>query len=110
MLTPDRRYLIVGGRLWRATNPSLPERRRRTLTEQLMAARRAVQRALRADDVNALTTARRAVDRAKVALGERGPVWWKDGADDFHRRLVRNTPYARWYARASARSGARQTG
>ena len=32
------------------------------------------------------------------ALGERGPVWWSDGAPDFNRRMVKNTPYAGWYA------------
>ena len=31
-----------------------------------------------------------------VVLGERGPVWWTDGAPDFNRKLARNTPYARW--------------
>jgi hypothetical protein len=36
------------------------------------------------------------VHAAKVALGERGPVWWADGAPDLNRRLVRNTPYADW--------------
>ena len=33
----------------------------------------------------------------EVALGERGPVWWDDGAPDFNRRMVANSPYARWY-------------
>jgi hypothetical protein len=42
--------------------------------------------------------ARAAVDAAKVGLGERGPVWWTDGEPDFNRRLVKNTPYAVWYA------------
>ena len=42
--------------------------------------------------------ARAAVDAAKVALGERGPVWWSDGAADYNRHLARNTPYASWYA------------
>ncbi len=42
--------------------------------------------------------ARAAVDAAKVGLGERGPVWWDDGEPDYNRRLVRNTPYATWYA------------
>jgi hypothetical protein len=42
--------------------------------------------------------ARAAVDRAKVALGERGPAWWTDGAPDLNRRLVRGTPYAAWFA------------
>jgi hypothetical protein len=31
-------------------------------------------------------------DAAKVALGERGPVWWDDGAPGFNRHLVRTTP------------------
>ena len=38
-----------------------------------------------------------AVDRAKRALGERGAVWWTDGAPDFNRHLVKNSPYAAWY-------------
>lgn len=63
-----------------------------------MDARRAVGHALRADDAEALAAARRAVHEAKVALGERGDVWWTDGAPDFNRRMARNTPYARWFA------------
>jgi len=39
------------------------------------------------------------VDRAKMAPGERGPVWWRDGASDFNRHLANNTPYADWYHR-----------
>ena len=35
---------------------------------------------------------------AKVALGERGPVWWDDGAPDLNRRMARNTVYADWFA------------
>jgi hypothetical protein len=38
------------------------------------------------------------VDAAKRALGERGPVWWTDGAPDYNRRMARNTPYASWFA------------
>lgn len=45
--------------------------------------------------------ARAAVDEAKRGLGERGPVWWPDGAPDFNRRLAANTPYADWYASMS---------
>ena len=41
------------------------------------------------------------VDVAKHALGERGPPWWSDGAPDLNRRLVKNTPYARWFAELS---------
>jgi len=61
---------------------------------QLMDARRAVGAALRADDAVAERAARKQVHEAKVALGERGPVWWDDGAPDYNRHLVKNTPYA----------------
>ena len=63
-----------------------------------MLARRQVGVALRAKDAEAERNARAAVDQAKHALGERGPVWWTDGAPDFNRRLVINTPYAAWHA------------
>ena len=52
---------------------------------------------MRADDSAAREQARQAVDAAKHALGERGPVWWNDGAPDLNRHLVKNTPYAVWY-------------
>ena len=97
LVTPDGRYLVVRGRLWRRSDPRLPEVRRQALVDRLMDARRAVGRALR-DDAAALPQARAAVDAAKTALGERGPVWWADGAPDLTRRLARNTLYAAWYA------------
>jgi hypothetical protein len=61
-----------------------------------MAARRAVGAALRAGDKARLPEARAQVNRAKVALGERGPVWWQDSAPDLNRHLVVNTPCATW--------------
>ena len=98
--TPDQRYIVVRGRLWRATNPDLPAAEHAQLTKQLMAARRGVAAALRGNDPEAEHRARRRVDRAKRRLGERGEVWWTDGSPDFNRRLVRNTPYREWYDRA----------
>jgi len=92
--TPDGRYIIVDGRLWRATNPRLAAAERERHTRELMAARRAVRSAGLAEDPVALRKARARVHAAKVALGERGPVWWTDGAPDLNRRLVRNTSYA----------------
>jgi hypothetical protein len=71
-----------------------------------MAARRGVAAANRAGDAAALRNARAAVDAAKRALGERGPVWWADGAPDLNRRLARNTPYAGWYADSDAEAAA----
>lgn len=98
--TPDGRYLVVRGRLWRATNPDLPEDVRQALVDALMNARRAVAKARRQDDKEALAAARRQVDQAKHDLGERGPVWWTDGAPDLCRHLARNTAYADWFADA----------
>jgi hypothetical protein len=89
---------VVRGRLWRCANPSLPEAERARLVAALMTARREVSAARRTGDEGALRVARAAVDATKRALGERGPVWWADGAPDYNRRLARNTPYAAWYA------------
>lgn len=105
LVTPDRRYIVVRGRLWRAANPTLRAGERERLTAELMQARRAVARALRAQDDAALLLARNDVNAAKVALGERGPVWWSDGAPDYNRHLAKNTPYADWYARVSEEEG-----
>jgi hypothetical protein len=62
-----------------------------------MDARRAKGDAMRSHDLTARELAREAVDRAKHALGERGPAWWTDGAPDYNRHMVQNTPYAKWY-------------
>lgn len=96
--TPDGRYFVVRGRLWRASNPALQPDVRERLVHELMSARRAVGVAKRAGDRAAETGAHEAVDRAKIALGERGPVWWDDGAPDLNRHLARTGPYADWYA------------
>lgn len=97
-VTPDGRYFVVRGRLWRRSNPALDEGARARLVGELMAARRAVAAAQRNGDTEALAQARAQVDRAKRALGERGPVWWDDGAPDYNRRMAVNTPYADWFA------------
>jgi hypothetical protein len=96
-VTPDGRYFVVRGRLWRSTDPALPEPSRVRLTGELMSARRAVATAGGSGDSAAVRAARSAVDAAKTALGERGPVWWSDGAPDHHRHLAKNTPYAAWF-------------
>ncbi|MCY1040519.1 hypothetical protein OV208_04220 [Corallococcus sp. bb12-1] len=95
--TPDGRYLVVEGRLWRRSNPALGPRQRELLVAALMRARADVGRAKRAKDLEAERRARARVHRAKVGLGERGAPWWTDGARDFNRHLVRNTPYATWF-------------
>lgn len=96
-MTPDGRYLVVRGRLWRRARPDLPEAERQSLVDALMDARRGVRDAGRNGDADALAQARAAVDIAKRALGERGPVWWTDGAPDYNRHMAINTPYAAWW-------------
>lgn len=108
--TPDRRYIVVRGRLWRAANPSLPGEQGEAFTRRLMHARREVAAARRSGDTDRLARARVEVDAAKVALGERGPVWWTDGAPDLNRRLVKNTPYAAWYETARLTGGDEDSG
>lgn len=93
--TPDGRYFVAKGRLWRRSDPSLDEDTRQRHVNDLMAARRAVGQA-RTDD--AKRAARAQVDSAKRALGERGPVWWEDDAPDETRKAPWNSSYADWWA------------
>ena len=85
--TPDGRYFVVRGRLWRTSNPHLGEEERARLVAELMRARAGLRRGV--TDPEARQAARR--------RGERGPVWWTDGAPDFNRRLARNSPYRAWF-------------
>lgn len=97
--TPDGKYFIMigkaGPRLWRATNPCLGAEERVRLTRELMSARRAVRTSKEDGD---LARARARVNLAKIALGERGPVWWTDGTPDFNRQIVKASCYAKWWA------------
>jgi hypothetical protein len=97
-VTPDGRYFVVKGRLWRLADPSLPEAEKSALVSELMRARRAVKTAKEKGDAVAEATAHRDVDAAKQALGERGPVWWNGGDPDLNRHMVKNTSYASWFA------------
>ena len=103
--TPDGRYFVVRGRLWRLSDPAIPDDRRAALVRDLMDARRAVGAARREGDATAEAAARGCVDAAKRALGERGPVWWTDGAPDLNRRMARTTPYAAWFAALETQEG-----
>ena len=95
--TPDGRYFVVKGQLWRCSSPALSDAERQHLVHGLMEARRAVKEAKASNDEDQLRAARASVHRAKVALGERGPVWWDDGSPDYNRQKAINTPYADWY-------------
>jgi uncharacterized protein len=81
-LTPDGHHVIIRGRRWRATDPDLPEAVADRLRHELMSARRAVGAALRAEDRDAEKRSRARVQRAKVALGERGTPWWEQDTDE----------------------------
>ncbi|MDR6974283.1 hypothetical protein J2X68_000961 [Streptomyces sp. 3330] len=80
--TPDGRYIVVGGRRWRATDPLIPDNDASRLRSHLMAARRAVGAARRAQDEEAERAARARVQLAKVALGERGTPWWEQSEEE----------------------------
>lgn len=97
-VTPDERYFVVKGQLWRCSNPNLDAATRTQLVNDLMQARRSVKTALKSNDDVSLKAARQQVHAAKVALGERGEVWWTDGTPDYNRQRVDRTPYAEWYA------------
>jgi hypothetical protein len=77
--TDDGHYLVIDGRRWRASDPSIPEERRTELVRILMAWRREVRRSKGTPQESA---ARAGVQAAKVALGERGsPPWWEQTAE-----------------------------
>lgn len=81
--TEDGRWIVVGGRRWRASDPSIPEKLRQELVDVLMAARRAVR--------TEGDAARPRVHDAKVALGERGQPWWEEPEPDALRSRLEAT-------------------
>lgn len=72
--TPDGRYIIVGGRRWRAMDPALPERLTAPLKSELGSARSRIRTAPN-DAVR--ESLRDRVQLAKEGLGERGSAWWE---------------------------------
>ena len=59
--TPDDRYIVVGGRLWRASNPALDDAERVRWVTTLMDARRTIGSAKRRGDAMAERRARQRV-------------------------------------------------
>jgi len=74
----DERWLVIDGRRWRRTDPTLPDDLVTALTSHLGRGRSAVRAGTRAGDDAAVTRARARVDLAKRGLGERGPYWWDE--------------------------------
>lgn len=97
--TPDGRYFVSRNRLKRCTNPQLDDHTRRAAIKSLMQARHAVMRACTDRD---RTDAQEKVDAAKLALGERGAVWWTDGAPDDSGLAPDASSYAGWWANLTA--------
>lgn len=89
-ITEDGHYVLISGRRWRATDPSIPEERRAELTRVLMSWRREVRRTKGTDEERA---ARAGVQAAKVALGERGtPPWWEQTNEQRRARWRSDVP------------------
>lgn len=78
--TDDGHYIVVKGRRWRATDPSIPDALKTELVSALMTGRRLVK-----SDGDA---ARVMVHDAKVALGERGDPWWEPTEQGTRDRLA----------------------
>ncbi len=76
--TEDERWMVIGGRRWRRTDPCLPPDLVEALTSHLGRGRSGVGAAKRREDEDAVALARRRVDLAKHGLGERGPRWWEE--------------------------------
>ena len=88
--TPDGHYVVIDGRRWRATDPTIPAARREELVRALMAWRREVRRTKGTD---AERRSRDGVHAAKVALGERGdPPWWEQTAAQRRARWKAEVP------------------
>ncbi len=78
---PDR-WMVIDGRRWRRSDPSLPPPLVEALRSHLGRARSAVRLAKRDADDAALAAARRRVGLAKHGLGERGEPWWERAEAD----------------------------
>lgn len=74
----DERWLVVNGRRWRRTDPSLPAELVERLKSHLGRGRSGVGAAKRRGDEAAVASARERVGLAKHGLGERGPRWWEE--------------------------------
>lgn len=62
-----------------------------------MDAKRAMKAAKPSGDPSEMKQARADVQAAKVALGERAPVWWTDGPPDLNQSKIQSTTDASWY-------------
>ena len=94
-LTPDGRYDVVRGNLCRRSNPGLTPDQRAALVARLRDAEQRIQ--TNTDNYLAVREAKTIAARTLVELGERGPVWWRDGAPDLHGQPIKQSPYGKWW-------------
>ncbi len=100
--TPDGRYFVARGKLLRCSNPDLLPADREKYSALLVIARKEVRSAKMWGTVEDVQKAHKKVDAAKQGLGERGSPWWTDGAPDYNRLEIENTPYAAWWNQHNA--------
>ncbi|CAD6009029.1 biopolymer transporter Tol [Agreia sp. COWG] len=74
----DGRWLVVNGRRWRRTDPSLPDDVIDALKSHLGRGRSGVRTAKKNGTDDDVAAARQRVGLAKHGLGERGPSWWDE--------------------------------
>jgi len=74
LTTPDGRYIVIQGRLWRAPNPALPAERKVKYMRDLLNGRRALKAAKLSGDEAAITAARRPRSASASAAGCGGPT------------------------------------
>lgn len=87
----DEHYLVIAGRRWRKTDPTIPENLRSELVHELMDARRAVHAAKLAKSAAQEQRARTRVQDAKLALGERGAKYWETPDEPAQRKRAAAT-------------------
>jgi hypothetical protein len=72
--TEDEKWLVVDGRRWRRTDPTIPADALARLTSHLGRGRSGVRTASSEAE---LAATRQRTRLAKVGLGERGTPWWE---------------------------------
>ncbi len=96
-VTSVGRYFVVRGRLWRLASPDLASAHKGELVSELMAARCAVKQAKPTITRTQRPPRTRRLIKQNGHWESAGPSVGRTGTG-FNRHLVKNTPYASWYA------------